>query len=186
MSFMKNFIKFSFLLALIAFVATSTQAQDDKSKRKSPPMETKGKIGDAMVSINYSAPSVNGRTIFGDLVPYGKTWRTGANEATTFEVSKNIMVEGQELPAGKYGLFTVPGEDKWTIVFNSVWDQWGDYNYDKSKDVLRVDVTPKKLETPVEQFKIALTEKDGSSWVAIKWADTKAAFSVAPVMKASN
>ncbi|MBK8503265.1 MAG: DUF2911 domain-containing protein [Saprospiraceae bacterium] len=184
MSFLKNVIKFSFLFALVAFFATSTQAQDDKSKRKSPPMETTGMVGDATVTITYSAPSVNGRTIFGDLIPYGKTWRTGANEATTFETSKNITIEGQELTAGKYALFTVPGKDKWTIVFNSVWDQWGDYNYDKEKDVLRVEVTPKKLDEPAEQLKISMSEKDGSSWVAVKWSDTKAAFSVAPV--ASN
>ncbi|MCB0688170.1 MAG: DUF2911 domain-containing protein [Saprospiraceae bacterium] len=183
MSFRK-LIKFSFLLALVAFFATSSQAQDDKSKRKSPPMETTGMVGDATVTINYSAPSVNGRKVFGDLVPYNKTWRSGANEATVFEVSKNVMVEGQELPAGKYGFFTIPGEDKWTIIFNSVWDQWGDYNYDKSKDVLRVEVMPKKLDEPVEQMKFAISEKDGKSWVALKWADTKAAFSVAPV--ASN
>lgn len=184
MSLLKNVTKFSFLFVLIAFFATSTQAQDDKSKRKSPPMESTGMVGDATVTITYSAPSVNGRTIFGDLIPYGKTWRTGANEATTFEVSKNVTIEGQELAAGKYALFSIPGADKWTIVFNSVWDQWGDYNYDKEKDVLRVEVMPKKLDEPVEQLKIGLSEKDGSSMVAVKWADTKAAFSIAPV--ASN
>lgn len=184
MSLLKNVIKFSFLFALVAFFATSTQAQDDKSKRKSPPMEATGMAGNVSITVNYSAPSVNGRKIFGDLVPYNEVWRTGANEATTFEVSKNVMIEGQELPAGKYGLFTIPGEDKWTIVFNSVWDQWGGYNYDSEKDVLRVEVMPKKLDEPVEQMKIAVSEKDGASMVAIKWADTKAAFNVAPV--ASN
>ncbi|MCB0664321.1 MAG: DUF2911 domain-containing protein [Saprospiraceae bacterium] len=184
MSLLKKVIRFSFLFALVAFFATSTQAQDDKSKRKSPPMETTGMVGDVSVAINYSAPSVNGRKIFGGLEPYDEVWRTGANEATTFEVSKNVMIEGQELPAGKYGLFTIPGEDKWTIIFNSDWDQWGDYNYDAGKDVLRVEVMPKKLDEPVEQMKIALSEKDGTSMVAIKWSETKAAFSIAPV--ASN
>lgn len=175
---MKKVIKFSFLFALIAFFATSAQAQDDKSKRKSPPMETTGMVGDASVSINYSAPSVNGRNIFGDLVPYGKTWRFGANEATTFEVSKNIMIEGQELAAGKYGLFAIPEEGKWTIIFNSVWDQWGDYNYDSAKDVLRVEVTPAKLDESAEQMKIEMMDKDGTTWVALTWADTKVPFSL--------
>jgi hypothetical protein len=184
MSIMKNVLKFSFLLALVAMFATSSEAQDDKSKRKSPPMEASAMVGDANVMINYSAPSVNGRKIFGDLVPYGKTWRTGANEATTFEVSKNVMIEGQELAAGKYALFTIPGEETWTIVFNSAWDQWGDYNYDEAKDVLRVEVPAKKLDEAVEQLKIGISEKDGSSKVAIKWADTKAVFGIAPV--ASN
>ena len=181
---MKQVIKFSFLFALIAFFATSTQAQDDKSKRKSPPMETTGMVGDATVSINYSAPSVNGRKIFGGLQAFGEVWRTGANEATTFEVSKNVKIEGQELAAGKYGLFTIPGEDKWTIIFNSVWDQWGGYNYDSEKDVLRVEVTPMQLDETVEQMKIDLMDQDGTSKVAIKWANTEVPFSIAP--SASN
>jgi hypothetical protein len=180
MSIFKNAIKFSFLFALVAFFVTSSQAQDDKAKRKSPPMETTGMVGDAKVTINYSAPSVKGRTIFGDLEPYGEIWRTGANEATTFEVSKNVMIEGQELAAGKYALFTIPNEDSWTIIFNSVFDQWGDYNYDKEKDVLRVDVTPTTLSEPVEQMTISLN--DGT--VAIAWSTTQAAFSLAP--SASN
>ncbi len=180
MSFIKNAIRFSCLFALVAFFATSTQAQDDKSKRKSPPMETTGMVGDVSVTINYSAPSVNGRTIFGDLEPYGEVWRTGANEATTFEVSKNVLIEGQELAAGKYGLFTIPNKESWTIIFNSVHDQWGDYNYDMEKDVLRVEVTPTKLETPVEKMSISIIENDGASAIAIAWSDTQAAFSIAP------
>lgn len=177
---LKNAIKLSFLLTLFAFMATTVEAQDDKSQRKSPPMEATGMVGDVTVTINYSAPSVKGRTIFGDLEPYGETWRTGANEATTFEVSKTVLVEGEELAAGKYALFTIPGQEKWTIIFNSVADQWGDYDYDESKDVLRVEVEPKTTEDITEQMSIAMKEKDGTSHVYIKWDHTKVPFEIAP------
>ena len=92
--------------------------------------------------------------IWGDLVPYGKVWRTGANEATTFETDKDIMIKEQKLPAGKYALFTIPGETEWTWIFNSVWDQWGAYKYDESKDVLRVKSTPESSSVFHEQLKI--------------------------------
>ncbi len=181
MNLMKNVIRFSFLFALVAFLATATEAQDDKSKRKSPPVETTGMIGDVTVAINYSAPSMRGRTIFGDLEPWGEVWRTGANEATTFEIDKDITVEGETLPAGKYGLFTIPGEETWTVIFNSVWDQWGDYDYDTEKDVLRVEVAPKTLDEAVEQMKFVVKEKDGDTWIALKWANTKVPMKVAPI-----
>ncbi len=179
MKVLNNLFQLFCAVALVAFVATGVEAQDDKNKRKSPPMETTGNVGDAQVTINYSAPSVNGRSIFGDLVPYGEIWRTGANEATTMEVSKKVMIDGHELAAGKYALLTIPGEDKWTIVFNADHDQWGAYNYDQSKDVLRVEVDAKTLDKPAEQLTIGLKEHEGTSWVSIKWAGTKAAFSVA-------
>ncbi len=176
MSLLKNLIKFSFLFALISLLATSVDAQADKSKRKSPPVENKGMVGDASITINYSAPSVKGRTIFGDMEPFDEVWRTGANEATTFEASKNLLVEGEQLPAGKYAMFTIPGEEKWTIIFNSEFDQWGDYNYDPSKDVLRVEVVPTALDELVEQLSITVED----SKVNISWENTSASFGIAP------
>jgi len=176
MSILKSFIKLTFLFALVSLVATSADAQADKSKRKSPPVENKGLVGDVEVTVNYSAPSVKGRTIFGDMEPYDEIWRTGANEATTFEASKNLLVEGEQLPAGKYALFTIPGEEKWTIIFNSEFDQWGDYNYDASKDVLRVEVVPTMLDEVVEQLSIDVED----SKVSISWENTSASFGIAP------
>ena len=112
----------------------------------SPRKEMSGKIGGADVVVNYGSPNVKGREVWGALVPYGQVWRTGANEATSVSFSADVKVEGQDLKAGKYGLFTIPGEDKWTIIFNTVADQWGGYSYDESKDVLRIEVAPKAAE----------------------------------------
>lgn len=126
------------LLISLPFQACS----QDKSKRPSPPKTATSTVGNGTVTVNYGSPSVKGRTIWGDLVAYDKVWRTGANEATTFETSGDIMVEGKSLPKGKYALFTIPGKEMWTIIFNSESDQWGAYKYDKSKDVLRVEVKP--------------------------------------------
>lgn len=105
--------KLMFLLAMLLVIAIPIgriAAQEDKSARPSPPAEARAKVGQANIAINYSSPAVKGRTIWGDLVPYGKVWRTGANEATTFETSTDLDINGHKLPAGKYGLFTIPGE----------------------------------------------------------------------------
>ncbi len=131
-----------FCIAGLSLVASTAFAQTDKSARPSPPVELRDTLLGALVSISYSAPSVKGRTIWGDLVPYGKVWRTGANEATTFETDKDLMLQGQKLPAGKYALFTIPGKEEWTWIFNAVWDQWGAFKYDAAKDVLRITAAP--------------------------------------------
>lgn len=159
---MKSVVKSLFsLFALIALVSVA-QAQDDKANRPSPPAEVKGKIGSTDIMIAYSSPAVKGRKIWGELVPYGKVWRTGANEATVFETSADIMINGSKLPAGKYGLFTIPGEKSWTVIFNSVSQQWGAYQYDATKDVLRVEATPEmgefqeRMTFSIEENKIVL------------------------------
>ncbi|KAK0349278.1 hypothetical protein LTR94_033799, partial [Friedmanniomyces endolithicus] len=114
-------------------------------------MTATGKIKDADITINYSSPSVKDRKIWGDLVPYDKVWRAGANEATTFETSKDITVQGKKLPAGKYSFFLVPkASGAWTAVFNKEPKQWGAYKYDQAKDALRVDVNAKTLKTKQE------------------------------------
>lgn len=113
----------------------------DDADRKSKNGRLDAKLGGAKVIVQYGRPEVRGRPIFGELVPYGAVWRTGANEATTFTVDKAIMVEGKALAAGTYSLLTVPTETSWTIVFNSVPGTWGTNGYNASKDVLRVDVT---------------------------------------------
>jgi hypothetical protein len=159
------------LLLSYSFIP-SLSGQSDKSARPSPPKEAKGIYQGAEVTINYSSPSVKGRVIWGDLVPYGKVWRTGANEATTFQTNKDINIQGQILPKGKYGLFTIPGEKEWIWVFNSVWEQWGAYKYDDSKDVLRIKGTTQASPVYHEQM-IFLVEKDK---VILYWENLSVSF----------
>src|SRR5690349_3182602 len=136
---------FLFLIASSVMIAASAQG-GDKSKRPSPPAVAKETLSNGtVISIDYSQPSIKGRTIGKDLEPMeGKVWRAGANEATVFEVSKAVKIEGKDLPAGKYGLFAIAEDDEWTIIFNKTWNQWGAYNYKESEDVLRVKVKPGK------------------------------------------
>ena len=157
---------------------TQTKAPEDKSKRPSPPAVVKTTVGSTDVTIDYSRPSLKGREAYGDkspLAPTGDVWRTGANEATTFTVSKPVKIEGQMLPAGTYGLFTIPGATEWTIIFNKTAKQWGAYEYKAADDILRVKVKPKMVATPTEQFTIT-ADKKGK--VALLWGKTEAAFMV--------
>jgi len=99
-------------------------------------------VGLTDVTVQYCRPGVKGRVIWGELVPYDKVWRTGANEATTFSFSKPVKINGQALPAGLYSFHTIPGKTSWTLIFNKTAEQWGSYEYDATKDALRVQVTP--------------------------------------------
>ncbi len=131
----------------------------------SPRKEMTGTIGDAEVTVNYGSPSVKGRTLWGDLVPYGEIWRTGANEATTVTFSEDVMIEGNKLAAGTYGLFTIPGEDEWTVVFSEVTESWGAGDYDEAKDALRVNVSPMMKDEASETMEFMV---DGNNLV-LRW-----------------
>jgi len=158
---------------MAAFTLVLAQDQD-KSKRPSPPRTAEGSIDGTKVKIDYSAPSAKGRKMLGGNEPYGKVWRTGANEATIFEIDKAIQVEGQTLPAGKYELFTIPGESEWTIIFQKHRGQWGAYDYKEAEDVLRVKVKAGKTPAFVETFAIAVDKKQ----VTIQWENTLVAFGI--------
>lgn len=175
MKFLSNKLLFAILVIAFSFSAFSAMAQDDKSKRASPPVTASAEVGDTQVTIDYSQPSVNKREIFGSLVPYNKVWRTGANEATIFEVENDVLIEGQALPAGRYALFTIPGEGEWTLIFNKTAEQWGAYDYDQEQDALRVKVTPEKT---AEQSEKMIFEVDESGEVSLVWADTEVEFNV--------
>ena len=155
-------MKTKIIMLFMAFVAVAAQAQE---KKLSPAETAKGNINGAAITINYGSPSVKGRAIWGGLVPYGKVWRAGANEATTFETSKNIMVEGNELPAGKYAFFILPEKESAVIIFNKVSEQWGAFKYDEKKDQLRVTVKPAKANTNTEKLLYSFDTK--GLW--IKW-----------------
>lgn len=165
------------LILIGIFLISSTQsfAQEDKSKRKSPPATVEGTIGDANITINYSSPSVKGREIFGGLLPYNKIWRAGANEATTFETSEDLVVEGKKLPAGKYSFFVIPkSQGKWTAIFNEVAKQWGAYKYDQSKDVLRVKAKVETVDT-IEN----LSYKINDNSIVLEWANKQLTLDIA-------
>lgn len=114
----------------------------NRNSRPSPPATASGKIGETQVIIEYSSPAVKNRNIWGELVPYGKVWRAGANEATTVEFSQDVQIEGRHLAKGKYSLYTIPGESNWTVIFNKATGQWGT-EYDERQDALRVNVKPR-------------------------------------------
>ncbi len=138
-----------FLLTIC--MATLANAQEKKAVA-SPAETATGKINGATITINYGSPSVKGRTIWGELVPYGKVWRAGANDATTFETDKEITVEGKKLPAGKYSFFVIPEKESATIIFNKEWKQWGAYKVNDKEEQLRVKVTPKKSASLTEKL----------------------------------
>jgi hypothetical protein len=125
----------------------------------------KGTIGEAEVVINYGSPSVRGRTVWGNLAPLDDVWRTGANEATRITLSKDVMINGEKLPAGTYSLFTIPSQSEWIVIFNETTDQWGSFNYEESKDVLRVKAQPQTKQGLAEQMDFYL---DGDT-VILRW-----------------
>lgn len=130
----------------------------------SPPKTAEGTINGAEITVNYSSPGVKGREIFGGLVPLGKVWRAGANEATLFETSKDIKVAGESLPAGKYSFFIIPNEGSSTFIFNKQTGQWGT-QYDESQDALRVNVSSGQTSSLVEN----LTYEIHDDGMEVKW-----------------
>jgi Protein of unknown function (DUF2911) len=134
--------------------------------------------GGATIKTDYSSPRMKGRKIYGDLVPYGEVWRTGANEATTFVTSSAIKVGGKDVPAGSYTIFTVPGPDKWTLIINKKTGEWGiPYKY-QSDELARVDMKVSKLPAPVENFTIAYEKSPNGCAMHIDWETTRAAVSI--------
>jgi hypothetical protein len=127
--------------ALLLLTATGALAQV-RSPRPSPKASLMQNVGLTEITINYNRPGVKGRQIWGALVPYDKVWRTGANEATTIEFSDDVWINGNKLAKGLYSLHTIPTTGAWTVIFNSVAEQWGSYSYDAAKDALRIQVTP--------------------------------------------
>jgi hypothetical protein len=162
------------LLFVSLFASSAVMAQE--KPKPSPAMSTEATIASgATVKINYSAPSVKGRTIGTNLEPMaGKVWRTGANDATTIELSKDVTVEGKVLTAGKYSLFTLVNGEEWTIIFNKTAKQWGAFNYKEADDALRVTVKGGKGSF-TEQFKI---EAGANGVITLLWGDNKVSFTV--------
>lgn len=146
----------------------------DDAKRLSKNGKTEATIAGAEVVLEFGRPSVKDRKVWGGLVPFDRVWRSGADECTTITLGSDVLVEGQALPAGKYSLFTIPGESEWTVIFNTVADQWGSFNYDEAKDFLRVKVEPRAADF-VETLDF---EIDGSE-VILRWEELAVPFTLA-------
>ncbi len=146
--------------------------------RVSPAASVYQRIGVTDVKVNYASPAVKGREIFGGLVPYGKVWRSGANEATTIEFATDVTVEGNKVPAGKYALFTTPGENEWTIILNKTHKQWGAFKYDQAQDQVRFTVKAETNPARERLFYVFYGLDDSSSKLYLKWADKKVGFKI--------
>lgn len=142
-------------------------------QKKSPPMSATGKIGEAAITINYSSPSVKGRKIWGELVPYNKVWRAGANEATTFETDRDIKVAGNSLAKGKYSIYMIPGESEWQVIFNTEVGQWGikrggETTRIPEKDAFTIKVQPAKID-----FRESLEYKVNAGGFTLSWENVQ-------------
>lgn len=134
--------------------------------------------GGKTIKTDYSSPRMKGRKIYGDLVPFGEVWRTGANEATTFVPSTDVTVGGKAVPAGSYTIFTVPNADKWTLIVNKKTGEWGiPYKYE-SDELARVDMKMSKLPSPVENFTISYEKSGGGCALRIDWDTTRASVDI--------
>ena len=140
----------------------------------SPACTLKQRVGLTDITVVYSRPSVKGRTIFGGIVPYGQVWRAGANQATKISFSTPVKLEGQEIPAGNYSLFAIPGEEAWTIIINKNTNQWGAFQYHTNDDLIRFPVTPVSLrDASVETFAIEFNRiRDESALLELVWDKT--------------
>jgi hypothetical protein len=160
-------------LSLVLLALPALAQRGDDSDRVSKNGKAGGTLDGVAVTLEYGRPNVKGRQIWGGLVPYGKVWRSGANEATTITFGADVLVEGQPLAAGTYALFTIPGEEEWTVIFNKTAQQWGAYDYDAADDALRVTVEPRAHDM-VETLDFVV--EDGE--VVLLWEELAVPFAV--------
>src|ERR1700690_3137284 len=161
------------MLALTVFAATS--CGQDKAARPSPPAKAVCTLaGGKTLTIDYSSPRMKGRKIFGDLVPYGKIWRAGANESTTFVTPTDLNVGGTTVPAGSYTIFAVPTADKWTLVISKKTGEWGTAYPGEANDLARVDMKVTRLAPPLENFTISFAKEGNPCTLRMEWEITRA------------
>ncbi|MCW5910421.1 MAG: DUF2911 domain-containing protein [Cyclobacteriaceae bacterium] len=165
--------KISFLLGFL-LASFISPAQDDKASRPSPPAQATATVNGKTITIDYSQPSVKGRKIWGELVPYGEVWRAGANETTAFTLSADATVEGKNLPAGKYAFFVIPNEKEWIVIFNKT-IAWGAFSYKQEEDVLRISVPVKKSKAFTEKLTYGISPKGN---VSLTWENASIEFAV--------
>jgi hypothetical protein len=167
------------MLSLMVVCALVLAAQQDKAKRPSPPAQAQWDLGGGKsVTIDYSSPRVKGRKIYGELVPFGQVWRTGANEATTLTTPVDLTIGGATVPAGSYTIFTVPNKDKWTLVISKKTGEWGTDYPGQANDLARVDMKVSTLPAPVDNFTISFEKAGSGANVNIDWETTRASVMV--------
>jgi len=157
--------------------STATQAKD--TSKKSLPAEAHAVINGAEINIEYHAPAVRGRTIWGGLVPYDEVWVTGAHSATTLEVNKDFVIGGKTVPAGKYALFTIPSKEEWTIIINKNWEQHLADDYADKEDVVRVKAKPVNSASITERLKYEIQANgEKSANIMISWEKISVSFPI--------
>ena len=169
----------SLAVVVLAAAGSPLLAQQDKSKRPSPPATAKCELaGGKTVTIDYSSPRKRGRNVFPDVVKYGAVWRTGANEATTFVTTGDVMVGSARVPAGSYTLFTLPGKDKWTLIISKKTGEWGTDYPGAKEDLARVEMKAGTASAPVENFTISFEKAGNGCNLTLAWDTTTASVSV--------
>jgi hypothetical protein len=170
--------KFVFLALLFALPALAQQQPAVKYPQASPHAVLTQSVGTTDITIDYHRPGVKGRTIWGNIVPYDKVWRTGANEATTISFTDDVTIDGKPLPKGTYSLHTIPGKTEWTIIFNKVAKQWGSFSYNAAEDALRVMAKPHAAPaTEWMEFTVPQLSNDNAT-IEIRWAGLAVPFTV--------
>jgi hypothetical protein len=165
--------RISIVAICLTLLATAAVAAETPKPPLSPPAKTEATLGSAAISIEYAAPSMRGRAIMGELVPFGKVWRTGANAATTLRTSADLMIGDLHVPAGIYTLYTIPNETEWTLIVSRQTGQWGS-RYDESHDLGRVTMSVSRLQSPVEVFGISIRPEGPAGRLALTWENTEA------------
>ena len=166
----------------LGLMAALGSAQTEKAARPSPAAKASCVLADAKtITVDYSSPRAKGRKIYGGLVPYGEIWRTGANEATTFVTTADVMVGGTHVPAGSYTIFTIPNKDKWTLVISKKTGEWGTDYPGPSNDLARIEMKASALPAAVENFAIAFDKSSGGCTLRMDWETTRASLDIAPM-----
>jgi len=163
---------------MAATLAMARPPQQDKSKRPSPHDSTEVTLKGKKITIEYGRPYLKGRKVGQELAPYGKVWRTGADEATAITTETDLTIGGVKVPAGKYTLYTLPSEGTWKLIINKETGQWGT-KYDESQDLARIDMKKSPLPQPVEQFTISFNKtSDAAADLNLDWENTRVSVAV--------
>jgi hypothetical protein len=180
----KHFVALCAVVAMgVALRTIPAMSQQDKSQRPSPPGKAQCQLpGGKSITIDYSSPRMKGRKVYGELVPWDKPWRAGANEATTFVSDADVIVGGKTAPAGSYTIFVIPTAAKWTLIVHKKTGEWGIPYPGEAGELLRTDMKVSSLPGPLENFTIAFDQTSGGCTLRMDWETTRASVDITPKM----